>query len=248
MINWFYFFKLIMYCNPDIGLYPVLQTEHCSVIDTQANILSANRIFYDQAPSESEIENIAQSFQQPVTWLVPVYDTTTAAILDTTDLKYVGIFHGMILPIKNFIACDFDHDFEIKYCTIQDINMTQDWISVVRESFAFASKEQLERFLQYLDTMLPCDAYRLYVVYKDNTPVAGRLMIRHKDTATFHWMSTIFAMRGCGACTALTNHMVHAVKDMGCSYVALLASKKALEIDKKFGFQEAEQYKIYGRY
>lgn len=248
MKNWFYFFKLIMYCSPDIGLHPVLQIEHCSVIDFQANILSANRVFYDQIPDGFEIENIQQKFKKPVTWLVPVHDDKTAAILEKTDLKYCGIFHGMVLPISNFIACDAPHNFEIKYGTFADKQMTQDWISVIRKSFLFAADDQLEQFLQYLDTTLSSGAYRLYLVYQNNVAVAGRLMIIHGDTATFHWMSTVPEARGCGACTALTNHMIHVAQDLGCDYVALLASKMAFGIDKKFGFQEVEQYKIYGRY
>lgn len=247
-MNWFYFFKLIMYCNPEIGLHPSMQTKHCIVIDTQANILSTNRIFYDQVPDAYEIQNIQTTFQKPVTWLVPVYDIAIQQILETIDLKYCGIFHGMLLSMQNFVSCNFDHDFEIKYCTSGDKQMTQEWISVIRKSFLFVKDGQLEQFLQYLDTKLPKGSYRMYLVYKDNEPVAGRLMIIHGDTATFHWMSTIPEMRGCGACTALTNHMIHVAQNMGCSYIALLASKMALKIDKKFGFKEMEQYKIYGRY
>ena len=247
-MNWFYFFKLIMYCNPDIGLHPLLQTEHCSVIDSQANILSTNRIFYEQVPDEFEIEKITQMFQKPVTWLVPVHDIKTSSILDTKNLKYIGIFHGMLLSMQNFVSSDFVHDFEIKYCTFADKKMMQDWILVIQQSFLFVSHEQLEQFLHYLDSVLPAGAYRLYLVYKNDMPVAARLMIMQKDTATFHWMSTIPAMRRCGLCTALTSHMIHVAKDMGCSYVALLVSKMGLPIFKKLGFQEIEQYKIYGKY
>ncbi len=248
MINWFYFFKLIMYCNPEIGLHPVFQTEHCSVIDSQANILSTNRIFYDQAPDESEIVNLQQAFQKPVTWLIPVQDEATAAILEKTDLKYAGIFHGMMLPISDFVACDVSHNFEIKYCTFADQEMTQDWISVIRKSFLFVHDGQLEQFLKYLDAQLPENSYRMYLVYQNNVPIAGRLMIIHGDTATFHWMSTIPEVRKCGVCTVLTNHMIQVAQNLGCDYVALLASKMGFNIFKKFGFQEVEQYKIYGRY
>ena len=119
---------------------------------------------------------------------------------------------------------------------------------IIQQSFLFVSHEQLEQFLHYLDSVLPAGAYRLYLVYKNDMPVAARLMIMQKDTATFHWMSTIPAMRRCGLCTALTSHMIHVAKDMGCSYVALLVSKMGLPIFKKLGFQEIEQYKIYGKY
>lgn len=237
-----------MYCNPEIGLHPLLQTEHCSVIDGQSNILSTNRIFYDQAPDELEIKNILQSFQKPVTCLVPVCDANTAAILDAKNLKYVDIFHVMLLSMQDFVCYDDDYDFEIKYCTFADKKMTQDWISVIQQSFLFVTHEQLEKFLQHLDTMLFSGTYRLYLVYKNDLPVAGRLMIIHGDTATFHWMSTIPKMRRCGICTTLTNHMIHVAQDLGCDYVALLASKMGFAIFKKLGFQEIKQYKIYGRY
>lgn len=209
-----------------------------------SNVLSAQFNSKNVAQRVQEVMQIYQERNLSFSWWVGPNSTPAnlEEILKQSNFTLCRSYSGMYRSVHG-LEVEKLQALQIK--SISEASMLWDFNNVLMQ--AGGSLQVYERMLR----VLPENVYstgapvELYVGYIDGNPVTIGAVAFYANVGYIDWVTTIPKERNKGYGSAIMYYLINRTAERNYSLVVLLATKEAINLYKRMGFQEYCTYKEY---
>lgn len=245
MHNTLLLLRYLIFMNPEIGLRPAFTTQHCIVFDTQRNVPPCNRVNHTAVPTSAEIEEIKAFFgTRSFTWVVDDTDIESQHQLEAHGLLYKGSFPAMMMPLGSLQQQHNDADIIVRAIDLHNHDDVAHCASVIATVFNYEAVEFSKVMNYFINHVTPGNMMLYLGSYQGHIAAAG-MALRHQDTTTLHWITTLPEYRNKGLGTAIMHAALTDMQEAGCTQALLLASTIGKPLYEHMGFKEYALYRLY---